>query len=481
MNDYRMKTIRFRDVLWGSVYKMGMDPARKLLSDQAESLVSYINAWVRRLYPSADFPEWTKTEARTPDVNHTVSYQRLDASLPPMERIFRVFLSDPTLEGVASDTPFRLMENGVHVGFEHGQQVWVKFIEQAPRFTSEGWDPTKTYRKGALTYSSAAGECYKSKSNQNIGHDPSSSPVLQSEVIQQFDPGEPGIPGQPQIVDIYHVVPIGSVAAGTSFIEVITTETPLVAATHVHVTGDTQISIITALKNQLADNLNLIDYTITLDTTLLKITLSHDSQYSIGEAGYNLGHGIFGADNVVQLQSYILEKAAVASTPQKTLLTMSINEVTAGAIYTLTLIDGTGTEHTVEYTAQYSDSAASIFVGLSAAVSAATDPYFDQVATAVDVTSPSLTVLSPAASVAGSITSPGSAYWELVPFPLALADQVMRGAYADLLKEGGQTDKAGGEEQLVLTEQGAKTAALTSQQYDPLTDQERPRSRYKVT
>src|SRR4030095_12657343 len=203
-----MKTIPFRDVLWGSVYKLGMDPARKLLKDQAESVVSYINAWVRRLYTSKDWPEWTLIEQRTPNPStNIVPYEQTvvgggdepDAPAPvvPIERVFKVYLTDPRLPGFANDTPFRLMSNGVHVGFEYKPYVWIKFISRTPRFTHAEWDVAKSYGKGALCYSPALGDCFKSKVNGNVGHDPAATAVqspLQTELVQDATLDSVGLP-----------------------------------------------------------------------------------------------------------------------------------------------------------------------------------------------------------------------------------------------------------------------------------------------
>jgi hypothetical protein len=80
---------------------------------------------------------------------------------------------------------------------------------------------------------------------------------------------------------------------------------------------------------------------------------------------------------------------------------------------------------------------------------------------------------------------PGSNFWDIVLFPFVLADQVVRGAYADALGEQGQTDKKAPEEQAVITEQQVRAGAMKGPQHDPLTDQylgpqERSKSRYDM-
>ena len=71
-------------------------------------------------------------------------------------------------------------------------------------------------------------------------------------------------------------------------------------------------------------------------------------------------------------------------------------------------------------------------------------------------------------------------WWIYVPFPLLLVDQVVRGAYSDYLKEQGQFDKAAGEEQAVPGETTVRARSARADQYDAVTDQQGPKSRYAV-
>src|SRR5262245_47359427 len=161
-----MRTVKYRAVLWGLCYKLGLDPAKELLVDQAEAFTSYINEWVRRVWDAADYYEWTLTEDRIPDTNHIVPYERsvlvdppvgdgpsLPKPIDPMGRIFKVYLVDPATTWMPVDTPFRLRPEGVHVGFEHGPVVWIKFAVVAPVFTSQVWRSDVTYLLDQLTYS----------------------------------------------------------------------------------------------------------------------------------------------------------------------------------------------------------------------------------------------------------------------------------------------------------------------------------------
>jgi hypothetical protein len=73
----------------------------------------------------------------------------------------------------------------------------------------------------------------------------------------------------------------------------------------------------------------------------------------------------------------------------------------------------------------------------------------------------------------------GNAWWEVVLFPLALVEPVVRGAYADALRDLGQTDKAMAEEQGAAQEQGNQMSKALAPGYDDLTDQRAPAPRYE--
>jgi hypothetical protein len=164
-----VQTANFRDeVVFALAYKMGLDPAKDLLVDLAQAYVNFINAWVRRLYPSFDWPEWTLIEQRTPDASHYVDFAQAGQNV--IGRVMKVYLADPaTVQGVL-EIPFRLNASGIHVGFEHGTNVWIKYIKAAPAYTSSLYSTTTTYAKGALAYDIASGNCYSSAQNSNTNH-----------------------------------------------------------------------------------------------------------------------------------------------------------------------------------------------------------------------------------------------------------------------------------------------------------------------
>jgi hypothetical protein len=170
------RSVNFRDkILWPLAYQLGLDPTIELLIDQAAALTSYINNWVRKSWDSTDWPEWTDIESFTPDpITHLVPYAYSPTDQPPttISRVFKVYLLDPHVSQGSYDTPFRLLVDGIHCGFEHGTTVWIRFILNPPLFSSDQWDPGRTYASGELSYSPISGECYGSMIDANIGHDP---------------------------------------------------------------------------------------------------------------------------------------------------------------------------------------------------------------------------------------------------------------------------------------------------------------------
>lgn len=154
-----MRTVNFRDeVLYPLAYKAGLDPNANFLADQANAFVTFINSWVRRLYDRFDWPEWTVIEVRTP-TNHVVPYVA-GGGTTPIGKVYKVYLRDPQLTSGPIDTPFKLSEAGIHCGFQHGTNVWIKFCRPAPKFTVALWINTKAYAVGDVVYNEADGNCY---------------------------------------------------------------------------------------------------------------------------------------------------------------------------------------------------------------------------------------------------------------------------------------------------------------------------------
>jgi hypothetical protein len=163
-----VQTANFRDdVMYAVAYKMGLDPTLDLPTDLARAYVSFINAWVRRLYPNFDWPEWTLIEQRTPDASHYVDFAQAGKNV--IGQVMKVYLVDPSTVQAISDIPFKLNASGIHVGFNHGTNVWIKYIKAAPAYTWAPYSSTATYAKDGLTYDPTSGNCYLSLQNANTG------------------------------------------------------------------------------------------------------------------------------------------------------------------------------------------------------------------------------------------------------------------------------------------------------------------------
>src|SRR4030095_5635690 len=216
-----MRTVKFRDVLWSIAYRDGSDPGVDLLKNQASALTSYINAWVRRLWDSTDWPEWTAIYRYQPDAAHYISWDAAPNDFVPLPRPpepsapawkigkpLKLYLLDPKTTWLPVDTPFRPSEWGIHCGFEHGRDVWLKFMPRPPEYTSVEWDVTNSYHVDDLVYWPVTGEVYKSKINNNLGHEPddvllANQSPLNVEETQPFTPPNPGSPEVNAIWDIF--------------------------------------------------------------------------------------------------------------------------------------------------------------------------------------------------------------------------------------------------------------------------------------
>src|SRR5262249_29958779 len=138
--------------------------------------------WIDKLHSAEDWPEWVKILNAPVGPDHVVSYD-VHALGPPggvvtkLHRIINGYLVDPTTTNSPVGAHFRLLESGAHCGYDHGSSVWIEYIAPEPRYTAEVWNPSLSYALDDVTYSAQTGECYRSKVNSNMGHDPSVATV----------------------------------------------------------------------------------------------------------------------------------------------------------------------------------------------------------------------------------------------------------------------------------------------------------------
>lgn len=509
-----MRTIPFKEVLHAVADKMGLDPEQSnFLSNQAIPIGKSIDQWVNRVYDAKDFPEWTQIREFTPDANHIVPWGNTTASLGGVSvqigRVLSVYLIDPRTTDAPVETDFTENDVGIHCGFEHGTSVWIKFLPPPPRYTSEQWRPEIGYARGDVVYSDQTGQVYKSKVNQNRGHDPSVTfqpppnveimqpPIqLPAEVVTQLTKPNPGALAQNQITrvtlaiiggtDTVPAIPDPPPNLSQFYISAVEPKIPgtfIDAATTLTDGVMTLLDVLNDLFNNLVAALSPDGYTITKDDANLTIDLERAAQFEsltlyipVGGPNYYLVQQ--------QIQPYIAAVAATDGEKQKIEVTLTEADVTPGAIYTLNFKDVTGVDHVVTYEAGITDTANQILAGLANQIGTlgGSDTFFMGISSELDTTA--LTAAFSSAteiSLGANLLLPGSPWWELVPFPITISNTVIRGGFADLLKEWSQTDKGMAEEQNVPSELQTASSKFSSTPNPELTNQQMPYSRYKIS
>lgn len=492
-----MRTIPFKEVLWSVAYKLGLNPTQEFLTDEGESLCSYINAWVRRTWDAQDFPEWTTIKEFAPAENHMVSWRAFPVEAPEpvlLSRPLKVYLVDPRVSPYPIDARFREWDEGLHVGFDHGATVWIKYLPLAPRFTSVKWDSGRSYGNGELTYSPVSGECYSSLIAGNLGNDPviGFTAPLATEITQSFVPPDPGQDEQTEIIDAFaYPPPVGEAPpptvppTGTVFKLTVKDQAGTVTHGDVSYTvlgGDTFTVIVNALAAALTAAPGMAGFTITATPGSVKIRLEHDSDFQLFN-WYQSPPG-FGAhilNKRVQVQNYSPAVPPSPGLPQITQVTISQDQVKGCTNYNLVFRDPEGDVHTASYYAEGGEGLTQILSGLAAAINGNIDTWFETVSVSVDPALGTLQIYSMGGvSTDASMSPENSTYWSRVLFPYALFEPVTRGAYSDGLREAGQTDKAMAEEQGAVAEAGDRIGKAGAPAYDALTDQQRPAPRYRT-
>jgi len=486
------RSVNFRDyVLWALAYRLGLDPAVELLVDQAAALASYINAWVRKSWDTEDWPEWTLVDQFTPDTNHLVPYPIPAPSgglSNNISRVFKVFLRDPRITQGSIDTPFRLRSDGIHCGFEHGTNVWIRYITDPPKFTSAEWDSAVTYSIGQLTYSPKSGECYASLVNNNIGNDPSitGTSVPQPagvQLVQAFSSGTAAVAGQDEVWS-YNVAKnnwyqlaattftfgFGD-ANGAPHTFTYTTPSPGMGI------GAVMTAIAAAAAASPDTWINALTFVQDLVNNKLLI---HRSTSAFADKSSTITSSTIASMDQVETLTYKAGTAAMPATAQVFSVNMQPGTWQSGATYQVIIVDASGTTHLVSYVSQPTDTTSQVIDGLLAGFNA--DPFLQTLPVTPDHLNMTLTIASPTQQlqVDGQILAPVSFKWLVIPFPFALVDAVLRGAYADALKEWGQTEKAGAEEKAVGEEVIVRGKAFTAPVTDKHSDQTFGKPRYTI-
>jgi hypothetical protein len=494
-----MRSVPFQEVVYAVASKIGLDPRRDLQSNQMKAAVIFINLWVRRLWDKVDWNEWTTVEERTP-VDHVVYYEQDNKT--PLGRVLKVFLNDPLSTNAPVDIPFRLTDQGVHCGYEHGATVWIKFIQREPQFTSDLWNPARTYNAGELAYLAETGECYSSIGNNNRGNYP--GPVgrripIPTEQTQSSTQDSPGVPAVNKIIDI-DFSGLTPDASGTVNFASVYADTPPVTP----VGSDTYNGASNATASDIRDGLlaalqgdgSLSAYTFTSLDDPVRIRVEGASDFSIYPTPYSQSNAMSMRDflKVSQVQAYSAGASGTAGQDQFVKVTYNDTLVVPGEIYSLTFVDLSGVSHTASYTSLSTDTLPLILAGIAAAVSGSSDTFFSGIgisivdSTLVISTKGNVTVDAtmergpvPPEPIPNPPVPVPPTFWFYVPFPHDLALQVIQGAYADYLKMEGQTDKGMAEEKSALDQQVETVGAKIAPPYPALTDQQQPAQRFRGT
>jgi hypothetical protein len=161
-----MRTVNFGNaVVYPIVSQQGYDPLIDLFQDYADALDRFIEVWVRFAWDAADWGELVLIEARTP-VNHIIPYD----DPTPLGKPLKVYLVDPRINDGPFDIPPSMEAEGVHVGYDHGTQVWIKFMPRPNVYTLKPYLITWAYFTGDTVFDQFSGNCYKSLQDNNTGH-----------------------------------------------------------------------------------------------------------------------------------------------------------------------------------------------------------------------------------------------------------------------------------------------------------------------
>lgn len=499
-----MRVANFRDdVLWSIVRLQGQDPKKNLDDDQAAAIVSFVNAWVRRTYDAKDYPEWTQTlpfVVGTGGLAHIVPYSSipfpstLENDRVMIGRVFKAYLQDPkTTPFRPLDTPHTMRPEGVHVGFEHGSLIWLKFIEQPPQFTSEVWVPTHSFSIGELTYSPISGQCYKSLANANIGNDPRTIRVLTlpTEQIQDHAPPTMAQPARNKVLELGlqgtkpgpdpPTTPLAGSVWSISIrgAGILSSSSELALVTHTATGSETLTAIAALLAAALATALpTFVSFTAGVDAfSRIIIRIEDNADFGViaswsmpGPIGDHYTTSSELHQTVTQAYSPTIPEKG--RTRQMVNVTLPDEMVMGDAVYSLRFRSPDGLEHYVEYQGLHTDGAAQIITGLADQITKSPDAWMTSVQPTADTINSVLTLSGLDEFSLEAMAAPGTIiWWKIVQFPFELLDQVVRGAYAHALKEEGQSDKGTAEEQVVPLETQISVTSNIKAGSDQMTDQ----------
>jgi hypothetical protein len=171
-------------------------------------------------------------------------------------------------------------------------------------------------------------------------------------------------------------------------------------------------------------------------------------------------------------QPYTVGTPPAARSRQIVNVTLPEDMVMGDTVYSLAFLSPDGKQHYVEYGALHTDGAAQILTGLAAQITNSGDAWMATVQPSIDTLNSVLTLsVQDEFSIEAALIPGQVIYWKIIQFPFELIDQVVRGAYANALKEEGQTDKATMEEKVVPQEMLVSVNSNVQSGADRMTDQ----------
>src|SRR4030095_8510627 len=387
------------------------------------------------------------------------------------------------------DTHFEYTAQGVHCGFEHGPTVWMQFLPPCPQYSSELWRAENTYRRNALVYSQVSGETYRSKSNGNNGHDPTfeTMPLL-TEITQNFVPAVPYHAAANEKWSFTIIAPFSY--SGSAPIYQISLNAPTSPGGPI---AQHQFSYASPVPGTIDGVLNgliaaaaasgdpwVSSLIVTKDTANALLFVQKNAYFLNDTVNTRVSWGAdFSTIAANEIQAFQAETLASPAIPQIALITLP-NPLISSATYRITLIDSSNATHVIEYISEPTDGVSEILNGLVADFNASPDAWFATATVVPNTTLGTLSISVLATAAVNAEMDISSPWWELIPFPFDLAEQVIRGVYADMLKQFGQTDKGMAEEGIVPTEQAARVSSITTgADEDELTTQQLTKPRYQ--
>jgi hypothetical protein len=164
--------------------KLGIDVSQGILSELAKAYITFINIAVKKLHDRFDFPCFILLEQRTPDANHYVPWEQVGLKI--IHRTLKVYQRDPRVTFPPPEVPFHLDSTGVHVGYDHGTNVWLKYLQPAPFYAYDLWSNTVSYPKNSpiafatstlIAEGKAVVNTYRGLQDANLNHTPDVSPT----------------------------------------------------------------------------------------------------------------------------------------------------------------------------------------------------------------------------------------------------------------------------------------------------------------